>query len=216
MALKNLINENTFLIKIFLLYIYVLFIAVIALPEGVEFILVNHIKGYYSDIFFRYATKLGEEYPYFLTVAYLWFFKKNIKRGFFIGFIGAVVTVVSYLAKQFFLHPRPFVILQQKGWLPFVQFVDDVVLNKGYQSLPSGHTLSAFTIFTYLSLCYGYKNKAFVAIAMLLAALCGFSRVYLIQHFLSDVLLGSIMGFCLGISIFLVENTYLKTNIQYK
>jgi membrane-associated phospholipid phosphatase len=52
-------------------------------------------------------------------------------------------------------------------------------------SFPSGHTATAFCI--YLILCLLMKKKWWVFIGFIIAALIGYSRIYLAQHFPVDV-----------------------------
>jgi membrane-associated phospholipid phosphatase len=52
-------------------------------------------------------------------------------------------------------------------------------------SFPSGHTATAFTIF--LLTIYLFNNKKMVLIGLIYAMLCGYSRVYLGQHFPLDL-----------------------------
>ena len=97
--------------------------------------------------------------------------------------------------------------------LPLVQGVD---LHCG-NSFPSGHASTFFVFFTCcaLLLAYNYKNKKeksnhvtwlLITRSMLsllmLAVLGAYSRVYLSQHFLSDVCMGSIIGFTTPYLIF--------------
>jgi membrane-associated phospholipid phosphatase len=67
-------------------------------------------------------------------------------------------------------------------------------------SFPSGHTATAFSMFFLLALIYNKKGVGLVC--CLLAIIAGFSRMYLLQHFLLDVLAGSILG--VAITYFLV------------
>jgi membrane-associated phospholipid phosphatase len=59
-------------------------------------------------------------------------------------------------------------------------------------SFPSGHTVTAFS--TALVLAYWCKNKLWGLPLLLLAALVGYSRMYLSQHFFEDVTAGSVIG----------------------
>lgn len=61
-----------------------------------------------------------------------------------------------------------------------------------HNSFPSGHTTSAFAFF--LVLAYFTKNKALQFLYFILAVMVGFSRVYLSQHFILDLLAGSFIG----------------------
>lgn len=59
-------------------------------------------------------------------------------------------------------------------------------------SFPSGHTTSAFALFTTLALLY--PKRWFQFLCVVLAIIAGLSRTYLGQHFLQDVVAGSVLG----------------------
>lgn len=59
-------------------------------------------------------------------------------------------------------------------------------------SFPSGHTATAFAIFLGLSLMI--KNRTLRVFLFLLAILTAYSRIYLGQHFLTDIVAGSFFG----------------------
>ena len=60
------------------------------------------------------------------------------------------------------------------------------------QSFPSGHTGTAFAILFCLST---FTNKTWIHIAALgTGILIGFSRIYLCQHYLPDVIAGAVIG----------------------
>ena len=61
-----------------------------------------------------------------------------------------------------------------------------------YHSFPSGHTTAAFALF--MTLCLLTDKKPLHFIYFILAALGGYSRIYLSQHFAIDVFAGSIIG----------------------
>lgn len=69
-------------------------------------------------------------------------------------------------------------------------------------SFPSGHTMSSFAAATVLL----YTDKRFGIPAAVLAALIGFSRLYLYVHYPSDVLAGLLLGVLLGILSVLLVN----------
>ncbi len=62
-----------------------------------------------------------------------------------------------------------------------------------YNSFPSGHATSCFVLFTILA--YYFTSKISLQILFLVCAIIiALTRVYLSQHFLNDVLAGSIIG----------------------
>ena len=78
---------------------------------------------------------------------------------------------------------------------PFVKYPLDVFPNQideTGKSMPSGHTAFAFTTATSIYLAY---PKWYVALpAFTWATAVGYSRMYLGQHYPSDVLMGAIVG----------------------
>ena len=59
-------------------------------------------------------------------------------------------------------------------------------------SFPSGHTSTAFTFA--LLLAFLVRRRFAIYVFPLLAFLVGYSRVYLAQHFVTDVVAGTIIG----------------------
>ncbi len=77
-----------------------------------------------------------------------------------------------------------------------------LIPHPGEFSFPSGHSMSSFAAATALFL---YRKK-WGAAALVLAALIGFSRLYLYVHYPTDVLAGALIGVGLAfLSRFLVE-----------
>ena len=70
-------------------------------------------------------------------------------------------------------------------------FIEGVEVHS-FNSMPSGHTATAFCIFCLLALLVTKKWWGFGF--ALLAILAGFSRVYLNQHFLEDIFVGAFIG----------------------
>ena len=74
-------------------------------------------------------------------------------------------------------------------------------------SFPSGHTLASFAAATALF----QSNKKFGVPALIVAAVIGFSRLYLFVHFPSDVLCGAALGVLCGTAaVWLVKHTLRK------
>lgn len=63
-------------------------------------------------------------------------------------------------------------------------------------SFPSGHTMNAFAIGTVVALAF----PAAAALAFVSASSVGASRVFLGLHFVTDVLVGALLGFVIGTS----------------
>lgn len=137
---------------------------------------------------------------------------------------GAVLQIIKHI----FYSQRPASVFEHYNnlALPVVQGVDLHHSN----SFPSGHASTFFVFFTCCALILAYKyqhsskeNKHhscfLIDVVMLaflvLAALGAYSRIYLSQHFLSDVCMGSVIGFitpCLFFYFGRKKILKLKTN----
>jgi membrane-associated phospholipid phosphatase len=96
--------------------------------------------------------------------------------------------IVSQILKHAFHAPRPHAIISNAEYPYFI----DGVTNTGMTSLPSGHTTSVFALATLLAL--NTSDKRFSLIYLITAIITGYSRIYLGQHFLADVLAGALTG----------------------
>ena len=145
------------------------------------FLLLNHDFGSIADNFLLICTYLAEGWawiPYLIIVG--WFFKKD--KGIII-YCFAISTLLTQIPKQIFFPTitRPIA----SGIDPNqIHTVKGVVMHQ-LNSFPSGHTATAFTIF--LLTVYLFKNNKLVLIGLIYAMLCGYSRIYLGQHFPMDV-----------------------------
>jgi membrane-associated phospholipid phosphatase len=85
-------------------------------------------------------------------------------------------------------RPSKYFELYEKYKLHLVQGVSLHSLH----SFPSGHTTTAFTLF--IMLAFLVRNNSLKFLCFIVALLTGYSRIYLSQHFLVDVLVGSVIG----------------------
>lgn len=76
-------------------------------------------------------------------------------------------------------------------------------------AFPSGHTLASFGAATALTLHY----RRWGAAALVLAAIIGFSRLYLFVHYPTDVAAGALLGVALAfLARWMVDTVYEKKN----
>ena len=117
----------------------------------------------------------------------LLFFKDHRRTGFLvlvallIGLLLANLTVKPLVAR-----PRPFQVDTALSLL---------IPPPGEFSFPSGHSVSSAAAATVLAL----SNKKFGWVAVPLAALIAFSRLYLTVHFPTDVIAGLLLGAAIGL-----------------
>jgi len=151
----------------------------------------NQFHTPFFDQFFKYLTYLGDGWPIaFIAVFYLVFI--GIRQGFLIGFSVLFSSAITQIFKHFVfggtLRPGTYFKDIDPQTLHLVEGVD---LHAVY-SLPSGHTTAAFALT--VSIAFIYNTRKMDTMMFILGALIGWSRVYLSQHFLEDVFMGSIIG----------------------
>lgn len=161
----------------------------------------NDHRSMAADLFFRYATRLGEGLFFILGVITLLFVRYRYALA--LPFLGLAVSVVTQSAKAFFAHPRPYAYLNKIQMLDRLAPVEGVPLHGGWNSFPSGHTMAGFALFAFLAFCLPRKKWGGL-VFLILALSVGFSRVYLGQHFFKDIYLGSILGVLLALIFYLL------------
>lgn len=77
-----------------------------------------------------------------------------------------------------------------------------------WHSFPSGHTATAFGLFFGISLIL--RSKWLQVLCLILAVGVAYSRVYLSEHFLVDVVGGAVIGIASAYGAFLWMNVYQK------
>ena len=149
-------------------------------------LILNSCHTAWLDLFFKHFTEIGGWIP-FIVAGILLLFKWQISVVILLGQL--VATLITTPLKRIIRAPRPSVILSDLGIdFPIVEGVD----LHSTLSFPSGHTSAAFAFcFAIALFCPKWWQKL---LCLLLAFLGGYSRIYLSQHFLEDVLAGALIG----------------------
>ncbi len=112
--------------------------------------------------------------------------KKKKNYIFPICFSLIISTLVSYSLKFIIMRPRPFNFVE---YLPIFNLID--------YSFPSSHCVAIFALLPILN--KGFKNLRYLWLAV--ALIVAFTRLYFGVHYLSDVILGSVIGYVMGLLI---------------
>lgn len=188
-----------------LLFLIATFILLTTLV-GDEIFWLNGRRTWFFDLVFRYGTRLGEEEAYLmLTILFLFV---RYRTALTIPLVGISAGLLSAISKWIFAHERPGVFFTNAGVLDQLNLLDDYALNMGINSFPSGHTLSAFALYSFLA--FSIREKRLSALFLLLVAVeVAVSRVYLVQHFLKDIYLGSMLGILIGMVMYYLQFRWL-------
>ena len=194
------LKNNKLFFSFFAFWQGVLLIHLFFFPKGQEFLILDRFHHAYLDVFFKSITFLGDWPAYFFALAFL-FSKLKFRAIYVVLFVSILVPITSYITKAYFKHPRPIHYFQDNPLFKDLQKVDGVVLHTGFSSFPSGHTMSAFAVFSLLAF-FASNSKRHIFLFFSLPILVAASRVYLIQHFVEDVWMGSLVGVMLAYFIF--------------
>jgi membrane-associated phospholipid phosphatase len=179
-------------------------------PKGEELLWVAKGRNNILDIIFPAITLLGEAYIYIIAVLYA-IIKRNKKLVVSIALLGTLSALVSYVSKWIFSEARPFIyftsILKREDLVSYVPNVE--LANSFTSSFPSGHTLAAFAFYSFV--VFLVKNNLIKMVLLCLSILVGYSRMYLFQHFINDVVAGAIIGVLLSVLVY-----YYHTKVEAK
>ena len=158
------------------------------LDSGLLFLIQDHLVTPLLNPIMLFFSTIGNVGAVWLVLGMALLFVKKYRRvGIAVLLAVALCFVLGNISlKPLFARPRP-------CWLyPEVPLL---LPNPTDFSFPSGHTMGSFGAAGAL---LGMKHKLALP-ALALAAMIGFSRLYLFVHFPSDVLAGAVLGLMLGV-----------------
>lgn len=170
--------------------------ALFFLDKGAVVLYVNGMNTAFLDQFNKYITYLGDGLI-FLPLFLMAIFTNRKKYTIRIVLIFVLHAIVLLLFKQVLFKSagRPISFFDNPELLHFVEGVDV----HSRKSFPSGHTASAFAVSTVLA--FMYRSRIVLVSSLFIALFVGISRIYLLQHFYFDVVVGAIIGFLSSIII---------------
>ena len=184
----DLLQKNKYYYTTILFFL--LFGGVVLLNNSKEdiFFLVNSLHSSSLDFLFLKFNIIGNvEFSVFCVLSIL------ILRNWRLALKATSCFIAVMLVTQFMKHIlfpgtlRPILYFQEST----LRLVDGVI-QLTTESFPSGHTSAAFSIATFFALYKSGRwwNFTFAFIALIV----GYGRIYLSQHFITDVYAGMIIG----------------------
>ncbi len=175
------------------------------------FLWVNRHHHPFLDLIFSHFTHVGDGLFYVAIILLSIFISK---RWFFTAlFAFAISSLISILCKEVLFHgaPRPKLYFEQAGIA--IRLIEGVHVH-AINSFPSGHTITAFSVFILIAL----YSKSFLGgiFSLFLALTAGFSRVYISQHFPIDVLVGAWIGILSSLLVLELVNIWAYRRPQLK
>ena len=165
---------------------------------------INGMHTPWLDLFMVWSTRLVQA-PLIIFLLILIGVFVN-KRAFVLSLISFTVAGLSAQALKRFVFSdqlRPHAVLDYETW----HRVEGFALAENF-SFPSGHSAVAFAIA--LSVVVSAASKAVKGIALCIALLIGFSRMYLLMHFYHDVFAGMLLGLLSAGIVYCLLGRYLR------
>lgn len=148
-----------------------------------------------------FITHLGDAGFIWIVFGIILTLKKSTRKNGIIMLISLALGSIigNGILKNIFERQRPFVELSLQPFIPEPH---------GF-SFPSGHSLASFIGAT----CIFFTNKKLGILSYILAFLIALSRVLLIVHYPTDVIVGSLLGIIISSSVIWVFKKlgYIKT-----
>jgi undecaprenyl-diphosphatase len=149
----------------------------------------------------KFVTMLGNTGWVFIVLGIVLLLFKNTRKAGVNVLIALLLGFIftNLLLKNIIDRARPYVASEE--YFEFWQFVNGV--KESEQSFPSGHATVSCAAMTAIFFSF---NKKWSWVAFLIAALMGFTRIYLVVHYLTDVIAGFVVGAVAGTLAALIRN----------
>ncbi len=186
-TLKEILAGNRLFFGLWLLFFAVGLFFLLSLGKAASFVDLNAYHRSTLDTVFIWVTFLGNG-VFSIVVFVIFLLQRRWSQATQVMVAFLLSALVAQILKNMFSMPRP-----KQFFAPgqYHYFIDGVT-GLGFASFPSGHTTSVFALVTLLAI---FTKNPKAKIAFLLSGIAvGYSRIYLGQHFLGDVLTGSCIG----------------------
>lgn len=173
------------------LYFFGITLLVFLFPKGTIELALNTQHNPLWDVFFYYITYLGDGWvAAYLLVMVLLFMNSRaaLTSTVVLLFTSLIVQVLKRWIFAGAERPAHF-------FKTAFYHIPGLELHH-FHSFPSGHTAQAFALA--LALAYYTRSTSLAVLSFVLAVATGWSRVYLMQHFLIDTLVGGIIALFIG------------------
>ncbi len=148
---------------------------------------INSLHSPFFDVFFKRITFGGNGLMYLLPLLYLLKGRNKWLIAYLVAVVSSVALVFLFKHCLFEKACRPVKYFEMFSNLN-LYLVDGVRLSR-LHSFPSGHTTTAFTVFFIFAVMM--RKNSLKLLCFIFALLVAYSRMYLSQHFLIDIVAGS-------------------------
>ncbi|MFK8163016.1 MAG: phosphatase PAP2 family protein [Lewinella sp.] len=174
--------------------------------QGDALVAINKLRTENWDVFFKVGTHFAEPVAYLGVIIIVTAF--SYRHGLFTVVAGALAGIFSGVFKAIFAQARPmrwFFDNYEEIWHSLNLFEENWRSWDPDSSFPSGHAASAFALYGFLAFTSRKRKLAVSLLCFGLAVMVGFSRMYLLYHFLRDVTAGALLGTLIGAFVYYLQ-----------
>lgn len=182
-------------------------VSALLVPYSQELLFFNDFRSEPLNSIMYGITHGGEVVAYVVFGVAVYFWKP--RYALLVVLLGLMSMPIMYFLKDTIGVDRPITYFEKNSILTQLILVPDIYMNRGQTSFPSGHSMAAFALYSLLTLMAGRKYARWGLVFALMAISVGLSRIFLVQHFLIDVLAGGFCGLLLGNASWLAAQKWL-------
>lgn len=154
----------------------------------------SFLRNDFLDNFFMFITFASSEVIIFFLLSALFLWRENKRRWILPLWVSLFLSaLISFILKIAIQRDRPF----QLGIVNLIPMLQEASYSIWNFSFPSFQSMLAFCAIPILSEQFPRLKKIWLVFAILVAL----SRVYFGLHFMSDVLIGALIGYLIGIIV---------------
>lgn len=203
--MKNIFRENIYFFFPALVFLVLNGIYILTFGKEQSFLFINHTRSELLDNLMPYVTFMGDGWFAGILVVLFSAFPLYKQSKLLVAWLFTFLLVTILKNYIFPEALRPISHFYEQNHL--VWHPAGITLHTSH-SFPSGHTASAFAVFTILS---SFTDSRMIKILCLVAAiLAGWSRVYLGQHFTEDIWIGATIGIALSAAVLYILRDFKK------
>jgi len=190
--------------KFYLFYVISLILLLIGIifDKTISVFIAQNRISYISDIMswlsFSWLGILGTWFVVLVLITSLFLWQENKRKWIFPLWLSVFLSaVVAYTLKLIFIRQRPFEVLDIINLVPGRE-----------SSFPSAHAAAVFSTLAILDKEFPKIKWFWIVFAILVA----FSRIYVGVHYLTDVVVGALIGYTISLIVLKVRHKKNKKN----